>query len=163
MRNGSSDWSRCNAWKTVSWRLSRSPAQTTQPVATSTMLSVYRNGPAPLQPQWATRSISTNPGRASVQSANVRIAICRFSSVPALVVLMPCRALVCSRSGLSARSIVAALIRATCVWTATRKSRSAWRRRNRSSSSRRNGARRLEQMPSVTSQHSRSNSTSAGP
>src|ERR1051326_4162902 len=50
MRNGSSARRRCNAWKTVSWRLSRSPAQATQPVATSTMLSVYRNWPAPLQP-----------------------------------------------------------------------------------------------------------------
>src|SRR5229473_2943752 len=53
------------------------------------------------------------PGRASVQSANVRMAIWRLSSVPALVVLMPRRALVCSRNGLSARSTVAALKRAT--------------------------------------------------
>ena len=125
MRNGNSARMRCSAWNTVSWRLSRRPAHATQPVATSTMLSVYRNGPAPLQPQWATRSISKNPGRASVQSANVRMAIWRLSSVPALVVLMPRRALVCSRNGLSARSTVAALKRATRAWTATGNSRNA--------------------------------------
>src|SRR5258707_15725035 len=55
------------------------------------MLSVYRNGPTPLQPQWATRSIPRNPGRASVQPAKVRMAIWRLSSVPALVVLRPRR------------------------------------------------------------------------
>ena len=43
MGNGRSACSRCKPEKTVSWRRSRNPAQATQPVATSTMLSVYRN------------------------------------------------------------------------------------------------------------------------
>src|SRR5207253_8702956 len=88
----------------------REITQATQPVATSTMLSVYRNWPASLQPQCATRSISRNPGRASVQSAKVRMVIWRLSSVPALVVLRPRRFFTCSREAFSARSTVAALM-----------------------------------------------------
>jgi hypothetical protein len=127
------------------------------------MLSVYKNGPAPLQPQWATRSISRNPGRTSLQSANVRMAICCLSSVPAFVLLRPRGFFTCSREAFSARSTVAALMPATRAWTAIGNSRKACLRRNRPSSSGRNGASRLEQMPSVISQHSRSSSTSFGP
>src|ERR1700716_3509589 len=43
--NGRPSCSLCSAASTVWARLSRSPAQLTQPVATSTTVSVYRNGP----------------------------------------------------------------------------------------------------------------------
>jgi hypothetical protein len=46
-----------------------------QPVAMSVTVSVYANWPARLPPWWETRSISTNPGRASSQSAQVRTGI----------------------------------------------------------------------------------------
>ena len=43
-----------------------------QPVAMSVTVSVNAWGPAGLPPSWQTRSISTNPGRASSQPAQVR-------------------------------------------------------------------------------------------
>ena len=46
-----------------------------QPVAMSVTVSVNACGPAGLPPSWPTRSISTNPGRASSQSAQVRTGI----------------------------------------------------------------------------------------
>src|SRR4051794_12324526 len=85
------------------------------------------------------RSAQPDPSRGSraahrSNQGRYEMGIWRFSNVPALVVLMPRRALVCSRNGLSARSIAAALMRATRVWTATGNSRSAWRRRRSTSS-----------------------------
>ena len=60
-----------------------------QPVAMSVTVSVNACGPAGLPPSWPTRSTSTNPGRASSQSAQVRTGIWLFSSDPGLVVHVP--------------------------------------------------------------------------
>ena len=46
-----------------------------QPVAMSVTVNVNAWGPAGLPPSWQTRSISTNPGRASSHSAQVRTGI----------------------------------------------------------------------------------------
>ena len=56
-----------------------------QPVAMSVTVSVQACSPAALPPSWPTRSISTNPGTASSQSAQVRTGIWLLSSEPGLV------------------------------------------------------------------------------
>src|SRR6476646_7429853 len=60
-----------------------------QPVAMSVTVSVNACWPARLPPSWETRSISTNPGRASSQSAQVRTGIWLLSSDPGLVTARP--------------------------------------------------------------------------
>src|SRR5664279_177718 len=72
----------------------------------SVTVRVKQCSPDALPPSWPTRSISTNPGTASSQSAQVRIGICDFSSVPGLVWDRP-RESSFARSGASWRSIVA--------------------------------------------------------
>src|SRR5258708_1225473 len=160
--NGSSSWTRRSAASTVWARLSRRPAQLTQPVATSTSVSVYRNGPAPVQPQWATRSTSTKPGTVSLQAAKVLMATWCFSRVPGRYMLTP-RLGRPAREADRARSRVAGLMCATRSLVVAVTCRSACQCRSRWSNSGRNGASRLEQMPSVAAQHIRSNATSAGP
>ena len=60
-----------------------------QPVATSVTVSVKANGPKGLPPSWETKSISTKPGLASSQSAQVRTGIRLLSSDPGLVARRP--------------------------------------------------------------------------
>lgn len=78
-------------------------------VAMSVMSRVKQNSTFEFPPSWPTRSISTNPGRASSHSAQVRIGIESFSSVPGLVWDRPCGSSF-ARSALSRRSIVAGAI-----------------------------------------------------
>ena len=71
----------------ILWAMSLSAARThlaallgterfsVQPVAMSVTVSVNASWPAALPPSWETRSISTNPGWASSQSAQVRTGI----------------------------------------------------------------------------------------
>lgn len=79
-----------------------------QHVEISTNTSVFRKAPLVLPPQCATRSISIKPGITSSQSAKVLTYMWCFSKLPRRVVLTP--VLIRSRSGLSKRSAVAALI-----------------------------------------------------
>ncbi len=73
------------ASKTHLAALFRTDRFTVQPVAMSVTVRVKQNSPKLLPPSWPTRSISTNPGTASSHSAQVRIGIWDFSSVPGLV------------------------------------------------------------------------------
>jgi hypothetical protein len=62
---------------------------TVQPVATSVIVRVKQNSPKLLPPSWPTRSISTNPGRFSSHSDQVRIGIWDLSNDPGLVCERP--------------------------------------------------------------------------
>src|SRR5260370_40860836 len=97
-----------NSSKTAASPLLPPPRQNIQPVATSTVLRVKRNCPALVDPQWATRSISRNPGRASFQSAKVLIGTWLRKSEPGRVRDRP-RPLGSARYGANRRSIVAGL------------------------------------------------------
>ena len=100
---------------------------TVHPVAMSVTVKVKQNSPLLLPPSWPTRSISTNPGTASSQSAQVRIGIWDFSSVPGFVWDRP-RDIIRARSGASLRSIVAALIRTSRAASASLRTSSPSRR-----------------------------------
>jgi hypothetical protein len=105
---GRRSWARLRAATTASWPRWRSGRHSVQPVAISVRVRVQRNEPSVLVPQWATRSASMKPGLVSFQSLKVRTGICFLSSVPDLVVEMPCFS--CLRYGLRIRSAVAGLI-----------------------------------------------------
>ena len=62
---------------------------TVHPVAISVTVKVKQNSPEALPPSWPTRSISTNPGTASSQSAQVRTGIWDFNRLPGLVCERP--------------------------------------------------------------------------
>ena len=73
-------------------------------------------------------SISTNPGTASSQSAQVRIGIWDFNNEPGLVCERP-RTVILARSPASRRSIVAALMPTSKAASASDRSNSSSRRR----------------------------------
>lgn len=115
------------ASKTHRWALLRTDRLTVHPVAISVTVRVKQNSPLLLPPSWPTRSISTNPGTASSQSAQVRTGIWDFNRLPGLVWHRP-RGIILARCSAGRRSIVAALIR---------HNRSAWASVRFSSPSRR--------------------------
>ncbi|WP_346231471.1 hypothetical protein [Parafrigoribacterium mesophilum] len=141
--------------------LLRTDRFTVHPVAMSVTVRVKQNSPEALPPSWPTRSISTNPGTASSQSAQVRIGICDFSSVPGLVCDRP-RASSLARSGASLRSIVAALIRTNKAASASVRSNSP-SRRNSGTSTGSIGARRLPAGARNTAQHRTRAFVTSGP
>ena len=110
MGNGNTAVTCSRASKTHLAALFRTDRFTVQPVAMSVTVRVKQNSPKLLPPSWPTRSISTKPGTASSHSAQVRIGIWDFSSVPGLVWDRP-RGTSFARSPASLRSIVAALMR----------------------------------------------------
>ena len=110
----------------ICWRIRMSPATasvcsrasngtaSTQPEQTSVATRLCRYSPAIEPPPWTTKSISRKPGKGSFQSANVLIGISLRSFVGRRRFLrMPDP----WRSGVSIRSIVAALTRSTCLRT----------------------------------------------
>src|SRR5579859_6285704 len=131
-----------NSSNTAASPLLRTPRQSIQPVATSTVLKVEWNCPALVDPQWATRSISRNPGRASFQSAKVLIGTWLRNSEPGRVRDRP-RPLGSARYGASRRLIVAGLICATRATSSGSRSDSSPQARSLPSRSDRNGASRL--------------------
>ena len=98
-----------------------------QPVAMSVTVRVQACSPAAWPPSWLTRSISTNPGTASSQSAHVRIGIWLLSRLPGLVRERP-RAAYFLRSGANRRSMVAADIPASSAAVSSSMSNSPYRR-----------------------------------
>ncbi|MGZ4517751.1 MAG: hypothetical protein ACXVXN_07495 [Mycobacteriaceae bacterium] len=112
-------------------------------------------------PSWPTRSISTNPGACSSQSAQVRIEIWDFNRDPGLVPERPfnCRRL---RSPASRRSIVAADIPHNLAAVASSRSSSP-KARNRPTISGRNGAIRLPAGASITAHTVRNATITSSP
>lgn len=96
------------AKQTVSWLRLRKAIGSVQPVQMSVQVKVFKNCPAALSPQCATRSISMKPGLSSFHSVKVRIGMFFLSRVPGLVVLNPCGEL--KRTGARQRSIVERLM-----------------------------------------------------
>lgn len=94
----------------------------------SVTVSVKQNSPAALPPSWPTKSISTNPGTDSSQSAQVRIGMCSLSRLPGLVCERP-RMVSFARSPANRRSMVAALIRHNNAASSSLRSSSPSRRR----------------------------------
>src|ERR1700756_2248812 len=132
-----------------------------QPVAMSVTVSVNANWPAVLPPSWETRSISTNPGWASSQSAQVRTGIWRLSSDPGLVAARPLSCCV-RRWGASRRSMVAADINTnSAAVSSSITSSPKWR--NTATSSSNIGASRLPAGIPSTVQHTVSAAMTSGP
>jgi len=125
-----------------------------QPVKTCVTVRVWANSPRGSPPSWPTRSISTNPGACSSQSAQVRIEIWDFNRLPGLV---PERPLSSKRlrSQASRRSIVAADIAHSIDAVASSRS-SSRKARNRPTISGRNGAILLPAEASITAHTLRS-------
>jgi hypothetical protein len=121
-----------------------------QPVAMSVTSRLWQKSPRGFPPSWPTQSISTKPGMASSQSAQVRTGIWLFNSEPGLV---PDRPLIESfaRSAANRRSIVAADITTSCSRTSSLMVSSPTAR-SRSTISGRNGAIRLPAGASITAQ-----------
>src|SRR3989304_1756890 len=107
--------------KGKSWRMASIAAQTAswlrlgkaigsvQPVHRSVQVKVYKNWPATLSPQCATKSTSRKPGLSSLQSAKMRTGMFFLSKLPGLVVLRPCGLL--KRAGARQRSMLERLMR----------------------------------------------------
>lgn len=127
----------------------------------SVTVRVKQNSPDALPPLWPTRSISTNPGTASSHSAQVRIGIWDFNSVPGLVWDRP-RDIILKRSGPSRRSFVAALIRNNNAASASVRSNSPSRRSSGTNTAS-IGARRLPAGARSTAQHFVSATVSRAP
>src|SRR2546425_5156604 len=79
----------CTPPRTRAWPLPHKACSSIQLVATSTAQRVKRKKPRVVPPQWATRSTSRKPGRASFHSVKVRIGICCLSQVLGRVVVAP--------------------------------------------------------------------------
>ena len=73
--NGNTAWISTKAANTCRAALFRTLRTSVQPVAMSVTVSEQAKSPLLSPPSWPTRSISTNPGRFSSQSAQVRIGI----------------------------------------------------------------------------------------
>ena len=132
-----------------------------QPLKTSVTVRVWQKSPRGSPPSWPTRSISTNPGRSSSQSAQVRIGIWDLASDPGLV---PDRPLIVSfaRSGASRRSMVAADIPTS--WARTAGGRSSSPARSRAAViSGRNGAIRFPAGASITAHNFRNAPITSSP
>ncbi len=114
-----------------------------QPVQISVQVNVFRYCPSVVLPQWATKSISMNPGRSSSHAVKVRTGIRLLSRLPGLVVLKPCDDL--TRNGRRQRSILAGLIfkRSFLVFSEISIS---WQRSSTLIASGRMGCRRFEQI-----------------
>jgi hypothetical protein len=132
-----------------------------QPVAISVTVRVKQNCPEATPPSCPTRSISTNPGTASSQSAQVLTGIWDFSSDPGLVCDRP-RSTSFARSGPSFRSIVAALIRISSTASASVRSSSP-SRRSKGTSTGSIGASLLPAGARSTAQQTTSASITRGP
>ena len=122
-----------------------------QPVAMSVTVSVKACSPVGLPPSWPTRSISTNPGTASSQSAQVRTGIWLLSSEPGLVWQRPLSSCFL-RSGARRRSMVAADMPASSAAVSSSMSSSPNRRRTATSSARHGASRLPAGMPSTAQQ-----------
>src|SRR5664279_4550275 len=108
MGNGNSAATCSMASKTQMAALFLTDRLTVHPVAMSVTVRVKQNSPLELPPSWPTRSISTNPGRSSLHSAQVRIGIWDLSN-DGLVWERP-RNINLARSVTKRRSMVAALM-----------------------------------------------------
>lgn len=131
--------------------LLRTDRLTVHPVAISVTVKVKQNSPLLLPPSRPARSISTNPGAASSQSAQVRIGIWDFNRLPGLVCERP-RGIISARSPASRRSMVAALIWHSNAASSSVRSSSPSRRRIGTSPGN-IGARRLPVGARSTAQH----------
>jgi hypothetical protein len=104
------------------WALFRTAFVSVQPVKTSVTVRVWANSPRGSPLSWPTRSISTNPGACSSQSAQVRTEVADFNKDPGLVPERPLSSRR-FRSPAIRRSIVAADIAhsfaAVVSWTSS--------------------------------------------
>jgi len=159
--NGNTPITCWSASKTHFSALFRTERFTVHPVAMSVTVRVKQCSPDALPPSWPTRSISTNPRTASSHSAQVRIRICDFNSVPGLV-WDRSRDIIVSRSGPSRRSIVGALMRTNRAASASVRSNSPSRRSNATTTAS-IGARRFPAGVRSTAQHFVSATVTRGP
>lgn len=118
-----------------------------QPVAMSLTVKVKQNPSFESSPSWPTRSISTNQGTLSSQSAQVRTGIRDLSSVSGLVCERP-RSPSTAGSGARRRSMVAALM-ATSRTASSSLGTMSPSRRNSGTTVASIGARRLPEGPRV--------------
>ena len=134
-----------------------------QPVAMSVATSVHRKRPSIHLPQWATRSISSQPASlTSPQPLNVRTGVRRCTALRALGGRrQPLPGLV-FRTGASNRSIVALLIVSSFSLTSRSRARWPWRSKD-SSSSGSSACKRLPQSRSLASHSGTSASITSGP
>jgi hypothetical protein len=159
MGNGNRANSSSKAANTHFWALLRTVWFSVHPVAISVTVRVKQCSPSSDPPSWPTRSISTNPGRLSSQSAQVRIGIWDFSNDPGLVWDRP-RTVNRARSTASRRSMVAALMPiSSSAWASV--IFSSWSRRSIGTRIGSIGASRFPDGARSTAQHSTSAATTS--
>lgn len=127
------------------------PVHRPHPVAISVPVKVKQNSPLLFPPSWPTKSISTKPGTASSQSAQVRTGIWDFNNDPGLV-WERSRGIGLARSLANRRSMVAALILVNNSASSSDRSSSPSARSSGTNTGK-NGASRLPAGARNTAQH----------